>query len=157
MDINNIAAIKVSVLATVGAVGSAIAQAFGGWDRSLLVLVISMAVDYITGLVVAGVFKKSPKSGGGALESRAALKGILRKAAELLAVLVAAQADKLLGDSSFLRTAIVLFFVGDEGLSILENIGLMGVPLPRVIKNAFEALRDKGDTGKSGGGNDGDA
>lgn len=149
MDINNIAAVKVSVLATVAAVGSAIAQAFGGWDRSLLVLVICMAVDYITGLIVAGVFKRSPKSGGGALESRAALKGILRKAAELLAVLVAAQADKLLGDSSFLRTAIVLFFVGDEGLSILENIGLMGVPLPRVVKNAFEALRDKGDKGGS--------
>lgn len=155
MDINNIAAVKVSVLATVGAVGSAIAQAFGGWDTALIVLVICMAVDYITGLVVAGVFKRSPKSGGGALESRAALKGILRKAAELLAVLVAAQADKLLGDSSFLRTAIVLFFVGDEGLSILENIGLMGVPLPRVVKNAFEALRDKGDTGENGGEDDG--
>lgn len=149
MDINNIAAIKVAALAAVGAVGSAIAQAFGGWDRSLLVLVICMAVDYITGLIVAGVFKRSPKSGGGALESRAALKGILRKVAVLLAVLVAAQADKLLGNSSYLRTAIVLFFVGDEGLSILENIGLMVVPLPRVIKNAFEALRDKGDNGDS--------
>lgn len=58
MDVNNIAAVKVSVLAMVGAVGSAIAQAFGGWDTALIVLVICMAVDYITGLVVADVFKK---------------------------------------------------------------------------------------------------
>lgn len=62
MDVNNIAAVKVSVLAMVGAVGSAIAQAFGGWDTALIVLVICMAVDYITGLVVAGVFKKSPNA-----------------------------------------------------------------------------------------------
>ena len=67
-----------------GALGAGIAGLFGGWDASLLTLLIFMAADYITGLLVAGVFHNSPKTESGALESKAGLKGLLRKGGVLL-------------------------------------------------------------------------
>lgn len=103
-----------------------------------------MAIDYLTGLIVAGVFKKSRKSQKGALESLAAWKGLLRKGASLGVVLIACRLDLLLG-STIIRDATVIAYCCNELLSITENIGLMGVPLPKVITNALEALQQKDD------------
>ena len=126
---------------TVGAAGSAIAGLFGGWDASLLTLIIFMAIDYITGLVVAGVFHNSPKTQNGAIESKAGWKGLCRKCMVLLFVLVAYRLDVLLG-AEYIRDAVCIGFILNEIISIVENAGLMGVPIPKVIINAIEVLKD---------------
>jgi len=141
--------IKNTALAVLAAVGGAAAQALGGWDMALQVLVGFMAADYLTGLLVAGVFKRSLKTPGGAISSRAGFLGLLRKCAVLLVVLLAVPLDRAAG-SSFIRTAVCLFFIANEGLSILENLGLMGVPYPAFLRDMLEALRKQGDEGGRG-------
>ena len=144
----NVVHIKNAVLAALAAFGTFVANALGGWDAALQVLIGLMAADYVTGLIVAGVFKRSGKSETGALESRAGFKGIVRKCTILMLVWVATMLDRLTG-AAYIRTAVCLFFIGNEGLSILENTALMGVPYPAFIKNALEAMRDKGDGAKT--------
>ncbi|MEG2420083.1 MAG: phage holin family protein [Oscillospiraceae bacterium] len=136
--------VKNGVLAVLAAVGSAAAGYLGGWDAALETLVWCMAADYCTGVMVAGFFKKSPGSADGALSSKAGFRGLCKKATILLAVLVGAQVDTLTG-GTYVRGAVIFFFVGNEGLSILENMGLMGVPYPAFLKNALEVLREKGE------------
>lgn len=136
--------IKDSILATFALAGSFIARSLGGWDTALQTLIIFMAIDYVTGLLVAGVWQRSNKSKTGALESRADFKGLIRKGLILMVVLIGVQLDAIIGLQAFCRTAIVLFFCGNEGLSIVENLGIMGLPLPDFIKSKFEQLRDKG-------------
>lgn len=134
---------KPALCAVLGALGGVLASAFGGWDMSLKILVLFMGVDYITGLIVAGVFHNSNKSESGALESRAGLKGLLRKFAMLLVVCVAHAVDVLMG-TTFVRDAVVIGFAANEGLSILENAALMGVPIiPDALKNSLEVLKKK--------------
>ena len=135
---------KSGVLAALAAAGSTLAGALGGWDAALQTLLLFMAADYLTGVLVAGVFRQSGKSADGALDSRAGFRGLCRKGAQLVAVLVGARLDALLG-TDWARTAVVLFFLGNEGLSILENLGLMGVPLPGALKNALTVLKSKGE------------
>ena len=137
---------KEGLLAVMAAVGGVLTNQFGGWDVALQVLVFVMAADYVTGLIVAGVFKASPKSSGGALESRAGFIGLVRKGAILLLVLVSVQLDRYTG-ANYIRSMVCLFFTANEGLSILENIGLMGVPLPKFLKKMLEAMRSKADGG----------
>ena len=144
----NVVHIKNAVLAALAAFGTFVANALGGWDAALQVLIGLMAADYVTGLIVAGVFKRSGKSETGALESRAGFKGLVRKCTILMLVWVATMLDRLTG-AAYIRTAVCLFFIGNEGLSILENTALMGVPYPAFIKNALEAMRDKGDGAKT--------
>ena len=126
----------------VGVIGGAIAGLFGGWDTALQTLVIFMAVDYITGLIVAGVFHTSPKTKTGTLESRAGWKGLCRKGVSLLVVLVACRLDAIIG-SSFIRDATVIAFACNETISIIENAGLMGVPVPKVLVEAVDVLRQR--------------
>lgn len=144
----NVIHIKNAVLVALSGAGTVIANALGGWDAALKVLVCFMAADYITGLVVAGVFKRSSKSEGGALESRAGFKGLVRKCVVLLFVFLGDLLDKLLG-ADYIRTAVCMFFIANEGLSILENTALMGVPYPAFIKNMLEAMKDKSDSGET--------
>ena len=137
---------KNGILTFLGVIGAFISTLFGGWDAALTTLVIFMAIDYFTGLVVAGVFKKSGKSETGALESRAGLKGLCKKGMMLLVVLVAVRLDMMSG-TNFLRDAVIIAFVANEALSIMENAGLMGVKWPPVISNAIDVLKKKGETG----------
>ena len=131
----------------IGIVGGAVASYFGGWDAALQTLVILMAVDYITGLIVAGVFHTSPKTKTGALESRAGWKGLCRKGTTLLVVLVACQLDAVIG-SSFVRDATVIAFSCNEAISIVENAGLMGIPVPAAVTKAIDVLKQRADTNK---------
>ncbi len=126
----------------VGLVFGAVAAYFGGWDASLQTLVIFMAIDYITGLVVAGIFHTSPKTKTGALESLAGWKGLVRKGETLLIVLVACRLDAVIG-SNFVRDAAVIAFICNETISIVENAGLMGIPIPAVVTKAIEVLRQR--------------
>lgn len=133
-----------SICAAIGIVGGWIASMLGGWDSALATLLIFMAVDYVTGLIVAGVFHRSQKSESGALESRAGWKGLCRKGATLLVVLVAYRLDIVIG-SDYIRNAVIIAFIANETISIVENAGLMGVPIPAIITKAIEVLKEKGD------------
>ena len=133
---------KTGILSLIGIVGSGVASLFGGFDVALETLIIFMAVDYITGLIVAGVFRKSEKTKNGALESWAGWKGLCRKGVTLLVVLVACRLDLIMG-SNFIRDAVVIAFVANETISIVENAGLMGVPVPEVVTRSIEVLKKK--------------
>ena len=128
--------------ASIGAIGAGIASLFRGADAALITLMIFILVDYVTGLIVAGVFHRSPKTQNGALESKAGLKGLLRKGGMLLMVLIACRLDLMLG-AHFIRDAVVIALVTNEALSIVENLGLMGVPIPKPLINAIEVLKAK--------------
>lgn len=132
------------VCATAGAIGAAVTSLLGGWDYGMQLLVIAMAVDYISGIMVAGVWHKSTKTESGKLESRAGFKGLCRKGMILGLVLVAHYMDLAIG-TQYIRDAIVIGFAVNEIFSILENLGLMGVEYPPVIKDALEALKNKGE------------
>lgn len=125
-----------------GMIGAAIAAAYGGWSAGLNTLLIFMGIDYASGLIVAGVFHNSPKSEGGALESRAGWKGLARKVMTLLLVLIGARLDMLL-ELTYIRDAIVIAFIINEMISILENAGLMGIPIPKALTGAIELLKSK--------------
>jgi toxin secretion/phage lysis holin len=109
-------------------------------------LVTFMGIDYLTGLIVAGVFSKSRKSGGGGLESGAGFEGLMKKVMYLLFVTVAVQLDTVIG-SDFVRDAVIIAFMGNELISIVENAGMMGVPIPAVISRAIDVLNRKGREG----------
>ena len=142
--------IKNGVLAALAVVGSAVSNALGGWDGFLQILIAMMVCDYITGILVAGVWKRSGKTKNGALSSSAGFKGIVKKCMILMLVWLAVMMDNALG-TRVARTAVCLFFIGNEGLSLLENIGLMGVPYPAFLKSALEQLKQSGDEGKTEG------
>lgn len=135
------------LISIIGVIGSAIASAFGGWTTGLTTLVIFMAIDYITGLIVAGVFHKSTKTETGTLESRAGFKGLCRKGAMLLVVLVAHRLDLEVG-TAYIKDAVIIAFMANEAISIIENAGLMGVPMNDTIKNAIDVLQKKGSGNK---------
>lgn len=135
------------LISIIGVIGSAIASAFGGWTTGLTTLVIFMAIDYVTGLIVAGVFHKSTKTETGTLESRAGFKGLCRKGAMLLVVLVAYRLDLAVG-TAYIKDAVIIAFIANEAISIIENAGLMGVPMNDTIKNAIDVLQKKGSGSK---------
>ncbi len=136
---------KTTICSVLGVVGSAIASFFGGFDAALITLMVFMGIDYLMGLILAGVFHKSPKSETGSLESRAGWKGLCRKGVTLLIVLVACRLDVVMG-SNFIRDAVVIAFIANETISIIENAGLMGVPIPAVITKAIEILKKKAES-----------
>ena len=122
-------------------IGGLIASMFGGWDAALITLMIFMGIDYLTGLIMAGVFHNSEKTPNGALESRC------RKGVTLLIVGVAYRRDLVMG-SNFIRDAVVIGFIANETISIVENAGLMGVPIPAVITRAIDVLKHQGESGE---------
>ena len=140
---------KEMICTAAGAVGGAVAAAFGGWDSALVTLLIFMAVDYVSGLIVAGIFHKSPKSENGGLESRAGWKGLCRKAVTLLFVLIAHRLDLVIG-VNYIRDAVIIGFIANDLISIVENAGLMGIPLPAAIQNAIDILTKKSESNQGG-------
>ena len=129
------------ICAAAGTVGGLIAGLFGGWDAAMLSLLIFMGIDYITGLIVAAS-GKSLKSDNGGLSSKIGWRGLLKKGVVLLLVVVAVRLDVMLG-TSYVRDAVCIGFCCNELLSIIENAGLLGVPLPVALKNAVELLQKK--------------
>lgn len=136
---------KESICGGIGVIGGVITSLLGGWDAALATLLIFMGVDYLTGLIVAGVFHNSTKTDTGTLESHTGWKGLCKKGVSLLIVLVACRLDVVIG-SSFIRDAVVIAFITNETLSIIENAGLMGIPIPAVIINAIDILKKKAES-----------
>lgn len=126
----------------VGAVGSFIASLFGGWDTGIGTLVLFMCIDFASGLVVAGIFKNSTKTETGALESKAGFKGLCRKCMTLLFVLIAYRLDLAIG-TNYIRDMVIIGFMANELISIVENAGLMGLPLPSILVKAIDVLKKK--------------
>jgi toxin secretion/phage lysis holin len=131
------------ICTAVGAIGGFIASLFGGWTASLTTLLIFMGIDYISGLVVAGVFHASTKTETGALESRAGFKGLIKKLMTLLFVLIGYRLDLAVG-TTYIKDAVCIAFMANELISIVENAGLMGLPVPAVLTNAIDLLKKKG-------------
>lgn len=125
-----------------GAVGSFIASLFGGWDTGMRTLMIFMVIDFLSGSAVAGIFKRSTKTETGALESKASWKGLCRKCMTLLFVLVAHRLDLAIG-TNYIRNMVIIGFMANELISIVENAGLMGLPLPAVLIKAIDVLKRK--------------
>lgn len=133
---------KEIIMVVIGTIGSFFTSIFGGWNEAMTTLLIFMGIDYLTGFTVAAVFKKSNKTESGALESKAGFIGLLRKAAVLLLVLIACRLDLILG-TAYIKDCVIIAFIVNETLSIVENVGIMGVPIPKVITNAIELLKKK--------------
>ena len=134
---------KEAVCTSIGIVGSMIASLIGGWDAPMQALIICMIVDYISGIVVAGVFHASKKSENGALKSSSGLKGLCRKCMILFIIVIMAQVGKV-ANIDYLRNAAIIGFIANEIISIVENAGLMGVPLPKIVYKAIDILTEKG-------------
>lgn len=134
---------KAALMGGAAVIGAWISELFGGWDTAIVTLILFMALDYISGLVVAGVFHRSDKTQSGKLDSTACWQGLLKKGMTLVVVLVAAQLDNVLG-TSFVREAAVIAYIVNETISIIENAGRMGLPVPDALMKAIEQLQGKG-------------
>ena len=133
---------KEFICTATGILGAALCWAFGGWDAAMVALLTCMAVDYLSGSIVALVFHKSTKTESGAYNSAYGLKGLCKKGLMLLFVLVAVQIDRLLG-TAYVRDAVCIGFCANEILSIVENLGLAGIPMPEAVTKAMEQLQHK--------------
>lgn len=133
---------KQTICTVTGITGSMIAGFFGGWTSGMTTLLICMIVDYVTGLIIAGVFGKSNKSETGALDSKAGWRGLCRKCMTMVFVLIAYRLDLVLG-TAYIRDAVVIGFICNEVISIIENAGIMGVPMPKALTKAVELLKSK--------------
>ena len=133
---------KETICTVFGVAGSAVAWAIGGWVAALTALIVCMIADFVSGSLVALVFHKSNKSESGSYNSAYGLKGLCRKGLMLLFVLVAVQLDKLTG-ADLVRDAVCIGFCSNEVLSIVENLGLAGVPMPEAVVKALEQLQKK--------------
>ena len=105
----------------------------GGWDVALQCLIIAIALDYVSGLIKAWHTKT--------LSSRIGFRGLVKKVGYLLIVMLAVLIDRVTGNSGAIRTLVIYYFVANEGLSIIENLSVTNIPIPKVIKKALKALK----------------
>lgn len=136
--------VKTTMLTVAGAIGSFITNLFGGWTSDMQTLLIFMGIDIVMGLLIAAFWKKSEKSETGTLNSTSMAKGLIRKGVYLLIILVAYRLDLAMG-VEYIRTAVIIAFIVNEVISIIENAGIMGVPIPSVIRKAIDVLRQRSD------------
>ena len=129
-----------------GAIGSIIAGLFGGWSTGISVLCLFIVLDFVTGIIGAALCKsnKSEKSETGGINSKVIWIGILKKILELMMVVVCHQFDLLLG-ANYIRDAVVIAYIITETVSIIENAGLIGLPIPPIITKVIDVLKNKND------------
>lgn len=127
------------------AAGGAVLGWVGGWNVMLTVLAVAMVVDYLTGLIVAAC-GKSQKTEGGGLSSKVGFVGLAKKGFILLIVLLATALDKAIGNQTMVfQMASAGYYIANEGLSVVENAALLGVPFPGGLKKALDELKQSGD------------
>ena len=136
-------AVGAAVYTAVGTVGSVIAYLLGGWETAIQTLVCFMLIDYVTGIMLA-ILNKSSKTETGGLSSKAGLRGIHKKTGMLIVVIVANRLDILAG-TDVIRNGCIVILIANEGLSIIENLGVLGVPVPKILINFIEALKQQDD------------
>ena len=137
---------KNTVITALGIIGGFVVSMLGGWSSALATLIVFMAVDYLTGLIAAGVFKKSPKTASGALNSGVGFKGIFKKIGILFVVMLAYRLD-ITANTNFVKNSVIIAYIANEFLSITENLALMGIYMPSAVKKAIDVLQKdkKGD------------
>ena len=118
-------------------IGTGLVYLWGGFDVAMQCLLIAIALDYVSGIIKAFVLKQ--------LSSSVGFKGIIKKVSVLVIVALAVLIDRVTGESGAIRTLVIYYFVANEGLSIIENVGLAGLPIPESIKEALKALKKQGD------------
>ena len=123
-------------------IGSALSYFIGGVDTMFLVLCVFLLVDYISGIIVAVVFKNSTKTESGKVNSAVSFKGLCKKFFVIVLVGVSHLLDNVLG-TNFIRGGVVVAFISNETISIIENAGLMGIPIPAPLKKAIDILQDR--------------
>ena len=139
-----------NITKALAAAAGAVAGLLGEWNVLLTILAILMLTDYLTGLIVAWR-GKSPKTENGGVSSKAGFDGLIRKFFIMVVILVATLLDVAIGNESrMFQTAATMYYIANEGISILENTALMGVKYPVFIEKALEALREKNDRGQDG-------
>ena len=125
------------------ALGGWIGYFLGGCDGLLYALIAFVVIDYITGVMCAIINKQ--------LSSEVGFKGIFRKVLIFLLVGIANIIDvQVIGTGAVLRTAVIFFYISNEGVSLLENAGHLGLPIPEKIKTVLEQLHDRAENGKEG-------
>lgn len=138
--INNV---KIMLLSTSGLLFSAAGQALGGYDSLLEALIAFMVIDFVTGCLVAAVFKRSQKTESGRLASGAIFRGLIKKGCMLMLIVVAVKLDEIMQTPCLTRDAVMIALILNELVSILENMGLMGIKLPNALTDALEMLGKK--------------
>ena len=138
---------KANLLLSTGLLGTFVTNSIGGWDTAIQTLLIFMLIDYITGITCATFY--SCKSTKGGLKSSIGFAGLFKKCTILLMVLVGYRMDMAIG-TQYIRDGIVIAYSVNELVSIIENVGIMGVPIPEVLKRAIEIFRKGIDTNKDG-------
>lgn len=121
-------------------VGGALGKLLGGWDQMLVILVILIVLDYVSG-IIKSVYQRS-------LSSEVGWKGILKKVMFLVTVMVAYLVQQVIGNVVPLREIVIAFFIANEALSILENGGAMGIKYPKKLLDVLKQLHDDSDEGK---------
>lgn len=131
------------IIKALAAVAGAVLGLFGEWTNLHTILVILMLTDYVTGCVVAAL-GRSPKTESGGLSSKVGFVGLAKKGFIMAIVLLATMLDRALGNTSLMfQSAALCYYIANEGLSILENAGLLGIPYPEKLRKALESLREK--------------
>lgn len=128
----------------IGLSGSIISYFIGDMTPALYALLMFMCIDYLTGVINAIVFHKSNKTTSGTYDSKIGFKGLIRKCGIILMIIIAFQLDKILG-FNYVKDGVTFAFLFNELVSIIENLGLMGVKIPNIIKNVLEVLKQKGE------------
>lgn len=120
----------------IAGIGTFLTWLFGAWDIALMVLVCFMVLDYLTGLIKAYLTKK--------LSSNIGLHGIARKSVILIVLIMSVMLDRILNSGTWVfRTLVCYFYIANEGLSILENCSVIGLPIPQKIQEALEQLKNR--------------
>ena len=125
-------------------VSSTILYLVGDITMPFIILLVFICTDYITGLILSGIFKKSKKTESGGLSSEIGFKGLIKKVCIIICVIVANLLDTVLG-TNYIRNVVIISFMTNEVISIIENLGLIGVKIPKVITNAIDILKKKED------------
>lgn len=123
--------------AVFASLGTFLIYLFGGFDVAMQSLLIAIVLDYISGLIKAYNNK--------VLSSKIGFRGIVKKLGILVLVMIAVIVDRITGGTGAIRTLIIYYFVANEGLSIIENLGEAGLPIPKVLKNALKNLKKEND------------
>lgn len=133
------------ILGSLGTLGAWLAYLLGGWDLAMQIMVLFMAADYVTGLVVA-LMCKSGKTESGGVSSNIAFLGVTKKLLMLMVIIVATALDRMIGTEGVYRFAAIGFYVANEGISVIENVALMGVPFPQSLLDVLHKIKDRNDT-----------
>lgn len=134
---------KSGFFTTIGVLGGCLGDVLGGLDVKLKALLICMILDYVSGLMVALIFKNSTKTETGGAQSQAGFKGLAKKICILLLIMGVNLIDQVLNTNGFFRNAVVVGFFANEIISLVENAGLMGLKIPPAMTDAIDILTKK--------------